>query len=344
MGYIACICRALAALLLGVGIAACAEEEAMGKATVTVTFTTRASTANAGGAASDLADNEQMRKLRVIVVKKEDSKIIYNETYVIEPQETRKVVTFSELTVKTDGEAFDFYAIANEQGTGNSVDWDGITVGQLESLKAQGTLDGTALLNAAALATMNGQVDKEGTIPQTGFKTITVVPQAGGGIQQEEIQLQFVVAKVRLTVRHTNTKAAESVTDIKVSGVNQVSTPFFPLEEGDALSAEKDGTLWNGTDAQGATLTAPAFNEAEDGEFASASLVGYVYENTGGEYKLTATWGGKDRQITFANYGITEMPRGTLVDITVTLATEDFQFNVLVRKWGGKTIDVPPFE
>ena len=68
-------------LLLAVGAVSCIKDEYAEnkeKATVQVTFTTRA-VSDETVAGSDLADNERMKTLRVIVAK--DGKILYNEYY-----------------------------------------------------------------------------------------------------------------------------------------------------------------------------------------------------------------------------------------------------------------------
>ena len=83
-----------------------------GKASVTMTFTTRVSD---NVTAENLLDNEQMSTLRVIVARSGTDDIIYNVSYDIQPGEKQKVIHFSELTVNKDGENFDFYAIANEE-------------------------------------------------------------------------------------------------------------------------------------------------------------------------------------------------------------------------------------
>lgn len=299
-----------------------------GTATVTMTFTTRAisnPTASAGG----LEANEHMRTLRVIVART-SGEILYNLKYDIDENETSKTITFSEMTVEKDGEDFDFYAIANEGGVGyTDKSWDNVSVDDLKGMTLQ-----TAFLTAAN--------DSEGSkvIPQTAYKEITVRPQAGGGIQTETMTLDFAVAKVRLTIENTSTDQ-QTVSGISLSGVDMTSTPLFA---GENLSTEAEGTVSLGE------MTIPAESNGTPGK---STVYAYFFENQNSEgYTLTAFW--KKYQTLPLQTGsddnkqpITEIPRGKMLDINVTL-NADVDINptiqVQVNEWIGKTINVPPFE
>lgn len=127
-----------------------------GNATVTMTFTTKTiSNSSVTRATGDLLDNEQMQTLRVIVARSSNSEILYNVKYDIQPNETQKTITFSELTVNKDGEDFDFYAIANEAGF----------------LKTNESLEGTSV-NITDLydRVLTGGFAVGAALPQTGYK------------------------------------------------------------------------------------------------------------------------------------------------------------------------------
>lgn len=285
------------------------------KATVKMTFTTRAISnpaANAGG----LEANEHMRTLRVIVARSSNSEILYNLKYNIAENETSKTITFSEMTVNADGEAFDFYAIANEEGVGYSGNWDNVSIKDLQGMNLQ-----SGFLTDANDASTNTM------IPQTVHRQITVMPQAGGGIQSETMKLDFAVAKVRLTINNTSS-GDQYVNDIKLSGVNMTLTPFFAE---DHLSTENQDVLSLGN------MTIPA------GE--SATVYAYFFENTAGDYALTATWNGTQTLNIKDDAGLSEISRGTELDINITLnATTTPTFNIEVVPWAEVEVDVPPFE
>lgn len=286
------------------------------KATVKMTFTTRAISnpaANAGG----LEANEHMRTLRVIVARSSNSEILYNLKYNIAENETSKTITFSEMTVNADGEAFDFYAIANEEGVGYSGNWDNVSINYLQGMNLQGGFLTDA--NDASTNTM---------IPQTVHRQITVMPQAGGGIQSETMKLDFAVAKVRLTINNTSS-GDQYVNNINLSGVNMMSTPLFSAG---TLSNVTDGTLSLGD------MTVPANS--------STTVYAYFFENTGDDYTLSATWNGGQQTLDIKDVaGLTEISRGTELDINITLnATTTPTFNIEVVPWTEVEVDVPPFE
>lgn len=312
---LATVCLLLLALLP----ASCIKDEyaAKEKATVRVTFTTRAISGSSDTDANTLEEYEHMRTLRVIVARAND--ILYNVKYNIDEGETRKIITFSELTVNADGEDFDFYAIANEEGTGYN-DWETVSVGTLTSRN----LNNIATLN-------NGNT----FIPQTAKATITVKPQQDGSIQSATIPLQFAVAKVRLTINNTSTES-QTVSGISLSGVDMTSTPLFA---GESLSTENRGFVNLGN------MDISGMN--------SETVYAYFYENQNSSgYNLTAYWK-KDQTLPLQTgsddnkQSITEIPRGKMLDINVTL-NADVDINptiqVQVNEWISKTIHVPPFE
>lgn len=280
-----------------------------------MTFTTRAisnPTTTAGG----LEANEHMRTLRVIVARQENGEILYNLKYDIAENETSKTITFSEMTVNADGEIFDFYAIANEEGVGYD-GWENVTVADLKGMN----LPEGFLTNA-------NDVSKNTMIPQTAYKQIRVAPQSGGGIQSETMKLDFAVAKVRLTINNTSS-AEQTVSDINLSGLNMTSTPLFASG---TLSGETGGTLSLG-------------NMTID-DNSTATVYAYFFENTGGKYNLTASWNGTQTlNLNNSAANINAISRGTELNINITLnATATPTFNIEVVPWTEVEVDVPPFE
>lgn len=279
-----------------------------------MTFTTRA-ISNPATTAGGLEANEHMSTLRVIVAR-QNGEILYNLKYDIAENETSKTITFSEMTVNADGETFDFYAIANEEGVGYSGSWENVTVADLKGMN----LSEDFLTNA-------NDVSKNTMIPQTAYKQIRVAPQSGGGIQSETMKLDFAVAKVRLTINNTSS-AEQTVSDINLSALNMTSTPLFASG---TLSGETGGTLSLG-------------NMTID-DNSTATVYAYFFENTGGDYALTANWNGNPHKLDIKAADITEISRGTELNINITLnATATPTFNIEVVPWAEVEVDVPPFE
>lgn len=77
----------------------------------------------------------------------------------------------------------------------------------------------------------------------------------------------------------------------------------------------------------------------------SATVYAYFFENTAGDYALTATWNGTQTLNIKDDAGLTEISRGTELDINITLnATTTPTFNIEVVPWTEVEVDVPPFE
>lgn len=313
--YLAAACLLLLSLLA----VSCISDDypVRDKATVKMTFTTRAisnPTTTAGG----LEANEHMSTLRVIVARQKNGEILYNLKYDIAENETSKTITFSEMTVNAKGEIFDFYAIANEEGVGYDGSWENVTVADLKGMN---------LSEEGFLADANAS--KDTYIPQTAYKQIRVAPQSGGGIQSETMKLDFAVAKVRLTINNTSS-AEQTVSNINLSGLNMTSTPLFAETD---LSNVVIGELKLGT------MTVPA-NE-------SATVYAYFFENTGGDYALTADWNNNPQKLDIKAANITEIRRGTELNINIKLnATipSSPEFYIEVVPWAEVEVDVPPFE
>lgn len=310
--YLAAACLLLLSLLA----VSCISDDypVRDKATVKMTFTTRAisnPTTTAGG----LEANEHMRTLRVIVAR-QNGEILYNLKYDIAENETSKTITFSEMTVNADGETFDFYAIANEEGVGYNRSWENVTVADLKGMNLQ-----SGFLT-------NANTSKDTYIPQTAYKQIRVAPQSGGGIQSETMKLDFAVAKVRLTINNTSA-GDQYVNDINLSGLNMTSTPLFA-----------NGTLSDVTDG---TLSLGSMTIHANG---TATVYAYFFENTGGTYNLTASWNGTQTlNLNNSAANINAISRGTELNINITLnATTTPTFNIEVVPWAEVEVDVPPFE
>lgn len=313
-------------LLLALLPVSCIKDDyaAKEKATVQVTFTTRAISGSSDTDAEALEMYEHMRTLRVIVARASDNDILYNVKYDIAENETSKTITFSELTIEKGGELFDFYAIANESGVGYTSDWATITVEQLENISL--TEDALAKLNLGKTY-----------IPQTAHAQINV-GEATGDVT---IPLQFAVAKVRLTIENTSTDQ-QTVNDISLSGVNTTSTKLFGATPVTATDTGKALSLGN-----------MVFSAETNGTPGKNTVYAYFFENQNSEgYTLTAFWK-KDQTLPLQTGSddnkqpITEIPRGKMLDITIKLnADVDIEptINVQVDEWTGKTINVPSFQ
>lgn len=288
-----------------------------GTATVTMTFTTRAISNSTTRATGDLLDNEQMKTLRVIVARSSNSEILYNLKYEIQPDQTEKTITFSELTVNKNGEDFDFYAIANEEGFLNDNE----------------SLEGTSV-NLAKLydKVLTGGFTVGATLPQTGYEKITVKPQTSG-IQHEDMKLDFPAGKIQLTFVNETGKEV-TLTDVKVPSVAPNKAYLF-YHHGQTPS---ETTLTGDVDFDDITVSS-----GTESAPASRSDYRYIYPGAAGVYKLTADWnGGREALLktTDAPDGISSIPRNRLVNIVVTLKSGGgFGVKCEVKEWEDVSYD-----
>lgn len=287
-------------------MSSCSKDDYTGteNATVTMTFSTRSDTQE--GSDSQLASNERMKTLRVIVARHSSGEVIYNTKSDIDGNETSKKFTFKDLTTNQDGEDIDFYAIANEDFVRYGGDWNVIFPTALKEFQL-------------------GEISfsEETPIPQTAFSTIHVSPSSG----DKEMQLQFAVAKIRLNIINKSA-TDQTISDIKVSGINMQSTPLFANAP---LSEESSGTA--------------EFPDMKVIANSTKTQECYIYENTGGAYKLTAMWNGRVQELNIAQ-NITEIERGTILDIRITLHADvniEPEFNIQVNSWTEKDVDIPAF-
>lgn len=282
-----------------------------GKASVTMTFTTRVSDNVTAG---NLLDNEQMRKLRVIVARSGTNDIIYNVSYDIQPGEKQKVIHFSELTVSEEGEDFDFYAIANEKAFlagGESLEGKSVDLSALKSRILKKDFNSPALSK----------------IPQAAFKTITVGPSEN---TSAIMNLLFPLAKVVLNFDN-QTGEPVSLTDVAISGIAIQGYLFKDIdiyENSYPQGAAGNGTVQFGNEG---TLQVPV------GEVADASpYIRYLYPWTSGNaYKLTATWGSKTHEVVFkiGDEELKKLEAGQQLNVNVSLIANSLKVALTVRPW-----------
>lgn len=277
-----------------------------GKASVTMTFTTRVSDNVTAG---NLLDKEQMRKLRVIVARSGTNDIIYNVSYDIQPGEKQKVIHFSELTVNKDGENFDFYAIANEDAF--------LTDGELEGLSALKSHILTEDFNNPALS----------LIPQAAFQTIKVGPNEQ---KTALMKLLFPLAKV---VLNFDNQTGESVdlTNVAISGIANQGYLFKDIY----ADSYPQGTAGSGTVKFGneGTLQVPV-GEVADAD--ASPYIRYLYPWTSGNaYKLTATWGSKTHEVVFkiGDEELKKLEAGQQLNVNVSLIANSLKVALTVSPW-----------
>lgn len=275
-------------------------------ASVTMTFTTRAQSADPSVDGSvPLLDNEQMKTLRVIVARK-SGEILFNVKYDIDVNETFKKITFSELTTNKNGEKFDFYAIANEEAflnTGESLEGKGINLTKLKARVINKNFNSPALSQ----------------LPQAAYQEIEVKP---GENNEATMQLLFPVAKINLSFVNT-TGSKQNISDVKL----QNGTP-------DGAKLFYDGNMPTSVDKTGMHITFDDFTLNAAGE--NSSCVRYVYPGeTNQQYVITAKWNEKDYTLPLEidNKSLKNLARGSQYNVTITLKGGGLTVSCVVQPW-----------
>lgn len=290
------------------------------KASVTMTFTTRVSDNVTAG---NLLDNEQMQTLRVIVARSGTNDIIYNVSYQIQPDEWWKTIHFSELTVKKEGENFDFYAIANEDAfltDGESLEGKSVDLSALKSRILRKDFNNSAL----------------SLIPQAAFTTIKVGPN-----EQKTASMKLLFPLVKVVLNFDNqTGEPVGLTNVQIDGTADQGYLFKDVDKRPEYPPTAGmGTVKFGTEG---ALTVPA------GEVADvAPFVRYLYPwNHDDGWKLTATWGSSPHEAVFKvnNEVLKELQHGQQLNVNVLLmVNKQVTINWQVVDWKPVTNDVPSF-
>lgn len=275
-------------------------------ASVTMTFTTRAQSADPSVDGSvPLLDNEQMKTLRVIVARK-SGEILFNVKYDIDVNETFKKITFSELTTNKNGEKFDFYAIANEEAfldAGESLEGKEIKLTELKARVINKNFNSPALSQ----------------LPQAAYQEIEVKPSENN---EATMQLLFPVAKINLSFVNT-TGSEQNISKVKL----QNGTP-------DGAKLFYDGNMPTSVDKTGMNITFDDFTLNAAGE--NSSCVRYVYPGeTNQQYVITAKWNEKDYTLPLEidNKSLTNLARGSQYNVTITLKGGGLTVSCVVQPW-----------
>ena len=328
-------------LFLLSAVSSCSEDEnsEAGKATVKMTFTTRAS-AQADGS-STLEERERMKTLRVIMENANTGKILYNVFYDNLGSVTSKTITFQDVPVEEGGTPFNFYAIANEASF--------LTQG--ESLEGK-EVDLDGLYHRDIAIDFNSQENEQLSIPQAkkNQKTIRPVPE----MQEHTVQLEFPVAKV--DVGFTNEiETEQTVAYIRMPGLKVIGGKLFPQDfAGNGAAAPDEQVPEAGTSGNLAftpnLLSVPAGTfGGEPGKASVTSL--YIYPAKSSSYKLTARWSdaAKEQTVDLNQSGRLAggIRRGMQLNIGITLKYGVMQLDnltVTVDNWTNADVITPEFQ
>lgn len=316
----------LLTIVAGLFVMSACQKEDVGKSEVMMTFNTRAIVSDA---VSDADALERMKDLRVIMVRQDGTVVDNHLAQDINASSVK--FTFS-TPVKTGGEYFTFYAVANENALtpvpteSNELRWMKkckryveLTEQNITAIKAQ------QIGNGSAFTIPNGQA-----IPQTKIWTV-YVPQQDKYAVPDPLQLEYVASKI--SVKFVNqTNVSQSLSDIHITGITpngkgRLFSDYVKNGTHDSYSevyVKSDDQLGNIIPFDGVTL-------AENAESAVQTYYTYPVD---ADYisnpMLYATWGGKEFHMPI---GVTSIPRNKHIEIVVNILQGKLTVDYNVKEW-----------
>lgn len=318
----------LLTIVAGLFVVSACQKEDVGKSEVMMTFNTRAIVSDAEYDEDAL---ERMKDLRVIMVR-QDGTVVDNHL-ANEINASSVKFTFS-TPVKTGGEYFTFYAVANENALtpvpeeNNLLSWMKtcqrnveLTNENITAIKIQEIGDGSAF------TIPDGQA-----IPQTKIWTV-YVPQQDKYAVPDPLQLEYVASKI--SVKFVNqTNESQSLSNIHITGIT-------PNGKGRLFSDYvKNGThdsyseVYVESDVQLANNHIPFSNvESLAATDTSAVQTYYTYPVDAANISnpmLYATWDGKEFHMPI---GVTSIPRNKHIEIVVNILQGKLTVDYNVKEW-----------
>ena len=303
-----------ALLLLACSLTSCIKEDyaAADKASVQLTFTTRANGDNADPHAVE--EGEGMKHLRVIVADQQSKVVRFNREFDVPDNATSHTVRFGDLYA---GRTYDFYAIANEASFGGNFD---------NYVEGESLGNENALLNYQITADANTLITNG--LPAAGKASLPVTATEN---QSLTIEMQRAVAKARVNfINETGTE--QIITDVKLLKVGAESTVLFPISGAMNYTPNDQGTV--NLELGDVTIAAPQGTKA-------STSTGYFYESQApdGGYVLQATWNGNTKNFSLVNdmTGGSSLQsailRNKFLNITITLKANDWKLDYEIIPW-----------
>lgn len=315
----------LLTIVAGLFVMSACQKEDVGKSEVMMTFNTRTIVSDAPSDADAL---ERMKDLRVIMVR-QDGTVVDNHL-ANEINASSVKFTFS-TPVKTGGEYFTFYAVANENALtpvpaeDNLLSWMKtcqrnveLTNENITAIKIQ------EIGNGGAFTIPNGEA-----IPQTKIWTV-YVPQQDKYAVPDPLQLEYVASKI--SVKFVNqTGEEQSLSNIHITGIT-------PNGKGRLFSDYvKNGThdsyseVYVQSDVKFENIPFEGITLAANAESAVQTYYTYpVDADNISNPMLYATWNEKEFHMPV---GVTSIPRNKHIEIVVNIIKDKLSVDYNVKDW-----------
>lgn len=311
----------LLTIVAGLFVMSACQKEDVGKSEVMMTFNTRAIVSDAPSDADAL---ERMKDLRVIMVRQDGTVVDNHLAQDINASSVK--FTFS-TPVKTGGEYFTFYAVANENALTPVPSWMKtcqrnveLTNENITAIKIQEIGDGSAFT-----------IPDGEAIPQTKIWTV-YVPQQDKYEVSKPLQLEYVAS--RISVKFVNkTNESQSLSNIKITGItpNGKGRLFSDYIKQGLVDVYEEVYVTNDVILSD-VIPFTAVNDLSAG--ATSDVQNYytypVDEANISSPMLYATWNGKEFHMPI---GVTSIPRNKHIEIVVTLLKDKLTVNYNIVDW-----------
>ncbi len=292
-------------ILAGLFVVSACQDELPDTTEVMMTFTTRAVTQ---GAASTAPVVEQMKQLRVIMLR-EDGTVVGNH---LEPEINASSVTFTFTTpIQTGGEDFTFLAVANESSIKYpELTWEyelgtKLSEDEINQIKAQQIGNKALDIN-------------DGPIPQTKQWTVEVPQTHNHKVNQT---LDFTASKISVQFLN-HTMESQTLSNIYISGIGSATSGYLF-----AQASSDFGTQGALSDIAFTSITNLAAGTSSDVQNYYTYPVSSVSSP-----KLVATWNDKEYELPLE--GITALNRNDHLQIVVTLVgPNEITVNYTIAEW-----------
>lgn len=298
-------------------VSACQDDTPYEDTEVMVTFTTRAETTQ-GDVASSAIVQERMNNLRVIMVRANGDVV---DNHVAENVTQTSVTFVFKTPIKTGGERFTFYAIANEVGLTPANEGELYWIQGKENMNGKMDLYKQLVVGTGSAFNAKGTITPEKYIPQTKYWAVDVPQVLSQRLEPQ--RLDYAVGKIMLTFDNKK-NTDQSLNNIYISGI-------LPNGKGYLFKQNEPNPDYVTYDVGSEKII--NFEDVTVSQSSLKTLHYYTYPIDAANISnptLHATWNGTDYSLELPS--LSSLLRGQQLDIVVTL-NQGLAVNFSIKDW-----------
>lgn len=298
-------------------VSACQDDTPYEDTEVMVTFTTRAETTQ-GDVASSAIVQERMNNLRVIMVRANGDVV---DNHVAENVTQTSVTFVFKTPIKTGGERFTFYAIANEVGLTPANEGELYWIQGKENMNGKMDLYKQLVVGTGSAFNAKGTITPEKYIPQTKYWAVDVPQVLSQRLEPQ--RLDYAVGKIMLMFDNKK-NTDQSLNNIYISGI-------LPNGKGYLFKQNEPNPDYVTYDVGSEKII--NFEDVTVSQSSLKTLHYYTYPIDAANISnptLHATWNGTEYSLELP--GLSSLLRGQQLDIVVTL-NQGLAVNFSIKDW-----------